>query len=127
MKRKQIWEKKTTKSFEKEFVKRMNNVENMRKHIIWYSACQNRKNRKLFSTRTKLSYNNFFSKNLLWKLEKLEKLMTKPVRTFNTRIKWNIIVSILVWLYKTTIWRENKIMLYWYRLHLEKYCRRCWN
>ena len=32
MKRKQIWEKKTTKSFEKEFVKRMNNVENMRKH-----------------------------------------------------------------------------------------------
>ena len=32
MKRKQIKKKKTTKSFEKEFVKRMNNVENMRKH-----------------------------------------------------------------------------------------------
>ena len=64
--------------------KEMNNVvfgktmENARTHR--YKTCHNRKNKELFSVRTRLSYCKLFTENLLaLEMKKMEILMNKPV------------------------------------------------
>ena len=49
-------------------------MENMRKQ-----TCNNRKKKKLFGVRTKLSNNIFFHENLAVKIKKIQILMNKPV------------------------------------------------
>ena len=66
--------KKAKNDFEKDFFKLMN------KAVSGYQTCNNRSKKELFSVRIKLSYNKFFSQNLLAiEMKRTQILNNKPV------------------------------------------------